>query len=359
MPVFWSAVLWASLVAAVATAPAQGAECLCDNLPALQAELRNAQRLQAAFREHIAVLRGMGNGESQAALQQFAGNRARSGLEPIPGYNGPSEFDYVAQGQNVDPSRFDAFTADQLCAMSASAAQRLEQAMQATACDGIAEALRAHENMHGQFCRRIGYRNYLGMHGADRAQEEAEAYGAQITALRSAIAHVLDRANVRVEYDLSMRFDGYKPLFWMTTQSRGELPQHATLVGEMIRLEGEGPETTNISIEGDCTFPSGRSLASTLTRRVGGDTDGLTLRIRYNEQVSKTNGTTLQCRFRTANGGEIIVPTPFPALMGLERITNIELPLRDGAEQPIEIVAMRGFTGHGRIRLVLQCISGR
>src|SRR5215468_9251804 len=126
-----------SLLLLVALAPAaRAAECTCEHLPAIQAELRNAQRLQTAFRNQIAALRALGPGASQGALQQFAAGDARHGLEAVPGYNGPSGFD--------------SFSADQLCTMAESAARRLEQAERATACDGIAAALRAHENVHLQ-----------------------------------------------------------------------------------------------------------------------------------------------------------------------------------------------------------------
>ncbi|MGH9901083.1 MAG: hypothetical protein ACRD68_04495, partial [Pyrinomonadaceae bacterium] len=50
---------------------------------------------------------------------------------------------------------------------------------------GIGKALRAHEEMHLNFCRSIGFIPYEEMHGADRAREEVEAYGAQIKVLRA------------------------------------------------------------------------------------------------------------------------------------------------------------------------------
>ena len=74
------------------------AECDCNNIEVLQAELRNAVRLQQAFRNKIADLSKLGHDESQSALKQFAEGEARRGLEPITDYKGPKEFDYAAQG---------------------------------------------------------------------------------------------------------------------------------------------------------------------------------------------------------------------------------------------------------------------
>ena len=55
-------------------------------------------------------------------------------------------------------------------------------------CAGIVQAVVAHEAVHWASCRRSGYTAFRDMHGADRAQEEVEAYGAQIKVLREIIA---------------------------------------------------------------------------------------------------------------------------------------------------------------------------
>ncbi len=158
------------------------AECDCSRLKVLQIELRNAMQLQQAFRNKIAELRTMNGGTSQGALKAFAQGEARRGLEPIPNYKGPSEFDYSPWGEN---QRTFNFPTEQLCRISDSATVELDKAVAASACAGIGKALRAHEEVHGNMCRSIGYQAYLAMHGADRAQEEVEAYGAQIKVLRA------------------------------------------------------------------------------------------------------------------------------------------------------------------------------
>jgi hypothetical protein len=160
------------------------AECDCSHLKVLQIELRNAIRLQQAFRNKIAELRTMNGDTAQGALKAFAQGEARRGLEPIPSYKGPSEFDYSPWGEN---QRTFNFPTEQLCRMSDSATVEFDKAVAASACAGIGKALRAHEEVHGNMCRSLGYQGYLAMHGADRAQEEVEAYGAQIKVLRDII----------------------------------------------------------------------------------------------------------------------------------------------------------------------------
>jgi len=165
--------------------------CECEHLKTLQIELRNAQRLQQAFRGKVPDLGKMNGGTSKAALQQFAAGDARKGLETIPDYKGPSSFDYDSWGDSQDPDQTHKYSKEKLCALTSSASQSLVDAMKASACAGIATALDAHERHHHGFCVRLGYLPYLNMHGADRAQEEVEAYGAQIAVLQAEIARVL------------------------------------------------------------------------------------------------------------------------------------------------------------------------
>jgi hypothetical protein len=168
-------------------------ECSCSNLKVLQIELRNALRLQQAFSNKIPELRKENVSTSKNMLQIFAKGDARRGLEPITDYKGPSEFDYVSWGDTQDPDQSYRYTKEKLCAIDKSANDLLEAAKQASACAGIAVALEAHEKWHVSFCLSIGYRPYLTMHGADRAQEEVEAYGEQIKVLRAEIAKVLKK----------------------------------------------------------------------------------------------------------------------------------------------------------------------
>lgn len=176
----------------VGSPAAAQAECDCSNLKVLQIELRNALRLQQAFRNKIPELRTMNKGESTIAVKQFAEGEARRGLEPIPDYKGPDHVDYYPWGRDLYDRTGTKHTVEKLCSMQVSAKAELDKAVAASACTGIGAALEAHENWHGNFCRTIGFVPYEEMHGADRAQEEAEAYDKQIAVLRAEIARVLN-----------------------------------------------------------------------------------------------------------------------------------------------------------------------
>jgi hypothetical protein len=164
--------------------------CACKHIKTIQAELRNALKLQQAFRNKIAELRQMNQGTSISALKAFAEGEARQGLEEVPDYHGPKEVDYDNKGSSLsDPLHpGKTFNAEQLCQKTDSATETLNRAVAATACAGIGAALRAHEAFHERTCLTLGFVNHWGMHGADRAQEEVEAYGVQIKALREILA---------------------------------------------------------------------------------------------------------------------------------------------------------------------------
>lgn len=175
-------------------------ECGCSNLKVLQIELRNALQLQQAFSNKIADLRAMEmeGRQSSAELKRWAESDARRGLEQVPGSSGSAQVDYKPWGDQLhyqDDERVTSkFTNEELCRRSDESAEALEEAKKKSACAGIAQAIQVHEDWHLNFCRTIGYRPYwLGMHGADRAQEEVEAYGEQIKVLRAEIAKVLKK----------------------------------------------------------------------------------------------------------------------------------------------------------------------
>jgi hypothetical protein len=182
------------------TAVLAQAECACKDLKTLQIELRNALRLQQAFHNKIPELRTMEieGRKSMAELQRWSASDARRGLEELPGHSGAAQVDYKPWGDHLnyqDDERVTAkFTNEELCRRSDESAAALEEEKNKSACAGIAQAIQVHEDWHLNFCRTIGYRPYwLGMHGADRAQEEVEAYDKQIAVLRAEIAKVLKK----------------------------------------------------------------------------------------------------------------------------------------------------------------------
>ncbi len=364
MPIRYIAVGFLLCIAIFAGTAPRAAECDCTNLAVLQAELRNALRLQAAFRGQIATLRGMGEGASQGALQSFAAGAARSGLEAVPGGQ-QGEVDYVPFGQDVAVDRLGSFTNDRLCAMRPTSAAALDTAVRAAACDGIGRSLRAHEAVHVAMCRGIGYRAYLGMHGADRAAEEAEAYGAQITALRAEIIRVLERLNPRIVATSTARVTAPpNPLYTaIVTEVQAELRMtRATVVdpaAPLVRFDGQGQQSSTSRVEGSCRFTAGMPITLAVTGSV--ETDGLEARITY--AVSGTSpGLTMQCQ---VPGGGRGMGMTMPAPMSGGPPGAIPVPLRNGAEHVTDLatvpaaamLAQAGMrlSGEGRFRLVLVC----
>jgi hypothetical protein len=170
------------------------AECVCSNLEALQIELRNALALQKAFQGKIEELRKLDQVKAYSEFKKFAEATAKRFERPA-GDTGPESVDYTPYGETVDtgilekeketPERH-----EQLCGLSRNAQQELYDLERGAKCAGIVEAVKAHEAVHWASCRRSGFVAFRDMHGADRAQEEVDAYGAQIKVLREIIARI-------------------------------------------------------------------------------------------------------------------------------------------------------------------------
>src|SRR5262249_21693050 len=157
-------------------------------------ELRNAITLRQRYQSEITELRQLTHDSSQFAFHDFVVKRASANLENVPGYSGPQAVMYSSIGSSIYVTALSANSPDnkgRWCDPDSSLLRDLEQAKEGSACDGVAAATEIHERYHWDFCHQIGYLAYLDMHGADHAAEEAQAYGAQIAALKSAIAHVL------------------------------------------------------------------------------------------------------------------------------------------------------------------------
>lgn len=339
--------------------------CDCTHLAALQAELRNAIKLQTAFRNKIQELRGMNTPTSLTELQRFAAGEARRGLERVPGYTGPSEVDYESWGQqNITVAQGN--STSKLCGMTQTAQQQLAAAEQGSACTGIGKALRAHEAHHMNMCAKIGFFAYMAVHGADRAQEEVEAYGAQIAVLRSEIAGVLERAKLRVELEQTTRVQmPPNPAYTaINLKNDGKLltTPPPTISGDNIHFDGRGEQSMNGSIEGNCRFAKG--LPFTLPAVGSVDTDGLTARVQF-----RVEGTVPQlsmtCEIGGGKGSGFSMPVPVGPNAGLP--APVTLPLRDKAEvthdmantMAASVMAGSGvsISGKTKIRLVLDCPS--
>ena len=335
-------------------------ECNCTHLEILQIELRNAQRLQQAFRTKIPQLQAMSHEQSVMELQRFAKTDARRDMESLPNYKGAGEVDYDAQGSSlydpIHPKSTD--TNESLCKMTSSSQAALQQAMQSAACSGIGRALQAHEDVHRNSCMTRGFVNFFGMNGADRAQEEADAYGAQIKVLRAEIAQVLERAQFTVISDVKTRAQfPTNPLYVAEIiENHAEiLTSSASGSADRFRFEGQGQQTTNVRIEGNCTV---NGVPFSVPARVSVDTDGLTADVGY-ELTGTMPSIGMRCTLAQGSGYGMSIPVP----MNSGKMPIAKLPLRDGAEvefdmaqsEAARIMARGGVTLTGKATVRLVC----
>lgn len=174
--------------------------CDCKHIKAIQAELSNALGLQQAFQGKIADLQKIVDGlAANAEFNKFAKATADRFSRPA-GDTGPKSVEYTPYGESVDTGILNAEkntkkTAkeieerrNQLCGLSGNAKLEIADMKAGAVCAGIVEAVVAHEGVHWASCLRLGYLSFRDMHAADRAQEEVEAYGAQIKVLRDTLA---------------------------------------------------------------------------------------------------------------------------------------------------------------------------
>lgn len=346
------------------------AECDCSHLEALQVELRNALLLQQAMRNKIPELRALDQTKSLTEYKRFSENDARRGLKPAPGYEKLSKADQAALSQyNFDvkgfalsdpthPPKTEEWNEATLCSLTASAQLALTKVRSLAVCTGISAAIQAHEDVHTHTCLR-GFVAFFGMNGAERAQDEVEAYGAQIAVLRAEIAKVLEHTVVRIESEAHTRFTmppSPAPLTAEVVDNRADVPMSRVSVsGEMIKLEGQGNQTTNATLEGNCRFTGG--MPFTLPARVTMETDGLDVQIRYTVE-GKAPTLKSECTIE----GQTATGTLMPHDGGGNALV-INLPLENGAEKVFDhstgdgakIVAQAGvkMTGQSKIRLIL------
>lgn len=314
--------------------------CSCEDISELQAELRNAQRLQRAFQGHIAALREMGPESARIALQQFANGPARNGLEQTAG-SATGAFDYNAQGEAIDEQNWDRHSAEELCALSAEAMRSLEQAARTSACSDIGESLRAHEERHHQFCSTIGYRPYTSMHGADRAAEEVEAYGAQIQVLRRALMRVLEGANARVTFSEQMSGGDM-----LSTEGEVSFTSASAYSDGSLLMRGAGQSTGRFRMVGGCSVTSGAMF----TEALAGDlhTNGETAEITIYQTAMDDHPIGFECFGH--GGGETSVQGSAPP--------HVTLPLRDGASTSYGLSGPRGGGMQGTVTLEFCRSSG-
>jgi hypothetical protein len=340
--------------------------CDCGNLEALQIELRNAVRLQQAFRSKIADLRAMDQERVQGEFDRFAKSLPSRFNRPK-GDTGPDVVEYTPYGNTVHTGILEQETEtkerhEQLCEPSREAKQELEDMRTGAVCAGIVKAVVAHEEVHWSSCRRLGYVPFRGMHPADRAQEEVDAYGAQIKVLREEIARVLEGANIRIVTESSTRLQmPPNPIYTaIILGNQGEvLMSRAPGSGDTIRFDGKGQQTTTAKVEGNCSFVG---VPFTMPTRGSIETDGLDALIRYAVDGTQPS-VRMQCSLGPGTGSGRSMPAPMNNSSNLPSDTT--LPLRDGADvvvdlakgQAAEIMSKGGaqVTGQTKMTLFVEC----
>lgn len=336
-------------------------ECDCHKVEALQLELRFAIKLQQAFTGKIAQLRAMKNRESAAmAFADFA----KSLSTPVTrraSDKSPKAIDYISRGDTVYPDNQGRVIGEGLCLRSRGAELALRDLESGASCAGIAKAFHAHEDYHQKECSRLTYMVYREKHPADRAAEEAAAYGVQIAALRAEIARVLEKSNVRFEVVYTDRVVGGPPNPFYnarTTDTKSKIQSNRVSVsGDMIKFDGQGEYTMSFGVDGNCIITG---VPFTVAARGSIETDGLDAQLRYTIE-----GTFPAISTKCQAGEEWLTGMSDSIPIKPDSEVTVNLPLRNGAELSLDqannpkakIMAQFGFRFSGKetFRLFIEC----
>jgi hypothetical protein len=337
------------------------AECNCTHLEELQRELRNAQRLQQAFRNKIPALQSLPPDQSLIEMQRFSQTDARKGFENPPKPTGESAVDFTAKGDLLyDPSHPTNPTDLTLCDMAPSFKVALEKAVANAACAGIGEALKAHEEVHHKSCVRRGYVPFFKMKGAERAQDEVDAYGEQIKVLRAEIIKVLEHAQVTVITDVKTVILMPKNPLYTTLKLDNNAEIQTTRVSgtaDRFRFDGQGTQANNASVDGNCRMSGG--VPYNLPAQVSIDTDGITADVSY-ETMGTMPSISMKCSIPGAGEG---YGMSVPVQMNRGKVPLTKMPLKDGSEVVIDmaqseaakLMAGAGATVTGKATIRLVC----
>lgn len=239
---FAAAIIWLGL----AGSGAQAAECKCENLKALQNELKIALLLHGKFAAKAEAMRaaygenpkGSDLSAARRDYESFAGPPA-PGVQPAAGSardglpratpGAPGQIAFVPRGAELrrqhandertgiteaikvtpigeyipDVDRRRAIEQDfvrrrqDLCDHQDEAAVKASMAA-GSVCAGIANALRIHEDTHQRTCRRMGFYAFNERGPVQLLDDEVLAYKAQIDALANEIRRILRQARTRI-----------------------------------------------------------------------------------------------------------------------------------------------------------------
>jgi len=244
---------------ALAPSPVRADACKCRHLEAVGVALHNTIYLREAYRRKSNDLRPLDASSARTELDRFV-QSLPEGMAPAPSPGpglGPRRIPYMPVGDSIAPDQLSNFTDDQLCQASPASMQILGQALQAAPCDALGQSIVTHEQYHWAFCRRIGYRAYHAMHASEDAQEEVEAYAADIPILRDELVRLLRIANLRVVVTVrSNSAFPTNPLYsTIHLNNDGEVKANNVVpAGDLVKIEADGTQATTGSIEGSCEY---------------------------------------------------------------------------------------------------------
>jgi hypothetical protein len=258
--------------------------CGCAQLPSLQAELRNAMRLEHRFRTEAKRLKKMEDeSEARRQYERFAREASRDDLERVPGGQ-VREVSYVSRGSELGESGLnrDRVPDADLCARTRANERAFARALSDAVCRDVARALREQGDDAARRCAASGFAAHSGANAVDRANAEADAYDRQIVRLRAAIIRILNETGLRVDFDARQTTAGGRRSRVEIAQ-RGEARLGATkaIASDLFQMEGDGQARVDMQVQ-ERACSSSRPVAYDWAAIV--TTDGLSAEIQFRKE---------------------------------------------------------------------------
>ena len=301
----------------------------------------SGRTLQQRFRAEADKLRAMDPGSRKGAMKAFAENEAGQGIRAPEGTTGPGHVDFTARGDNFAVgTEGRAPSQAYLCEFSDSTVLDLGRARAGAKCQGIADAIEAHERSHQARCQAVGYVPYRDTDPADRAMEEVSAYEAQAQALRAAIRAVLADASItlRVTSEIHMEGPARNPLY-TGVDIHNDVTVRTTPAGAApastaeIAFEGSAEQVSDPKVlGGNCTM-EGTPFRVPGRGRVL--TDGETAKVSFILQ-GRSPSFGMRCRVPGMKGSGSGMSLPSPVGPSSGQTGDMPLALEDGAHVRFE-----------------------
>jgi hypothetical protein len=300
--------------------------CGCAQLASLQAELRNAMRLEHRFRTEAKRLKKMEDAsDATREYERFAREAARDDLEPVPGGE-VREVSYVSRGSELSRTELtsalnnDRVPDADLCARTRANERDFARALSDAVCRDIARALREQGDDAARRCAASGFAAHSSANAVDRANAEADAYDRQIVRLRAAIIRILNETGLRVDFDARQTTAGGRRTRVEIAQ-RGEarLGKTKAIASDLFQMEGDGQARVDMQVqERACSAsrPVAYDWAAIVT------TDGLSAEIQFRKE--KWARRQVRARCEATSAPLVSFEEPYPPAW-------VRLPLESGS----------------------------